>query len=74
MNVHGPKHGERNSEERQKKKEKAKGLDRTTGISVLGEFDLVVEELSSQVILRQVSGTAAGSSTDGSSPSEMFSE
>lgn len=57
-----------------KKKEKAKGLDRTTGISVLGEFDLVVEELSSQVILRQVSGTAAGSSTDGSSPSEMFSE
>lgn len=57
-----------------KKKAKAKGLDRTTGISVLGEFDLVVEELSSQVILRQVSGTAAGSSTDGSSPSEMFSE
>lgn len=50
-----------------KKKRKAKGLDRTTGISV-------VEELSSQVILRQVSGTAAGSSTDGSSPSEMFSE
>lgn len=54
MNVHGPKHGERNSEERQKRKKEAKGLDRTTGISVLGEFDLVVEELSSQVILRQV--------------------
>lgn len=55
-------------------KETTGGLDRTTGISDLGEFDLVVEVLSSQFSLKQVVGTAAGSSTDASSSSEMFSE
>lgn len=51
-----------------------RGLDRTAGISLLGDFGLVVEELSSQVLVRQSGGAAAGSSTDASRPSEMFSE
>lgn len=55
--------------QREAKKKTTKGLDRTNGISVLGEFDLVVEKLSSEVTLRQVGGTATGFSTDASSSS-----